>query len=57
MNKEITYTIEYNSNTKTWVLWKNITTDYGCNIIAVYESREKKECKNKLKELKDGKNS
>ena len=56
MNKEITYTIEYNSNTKTWVLWKNITTDYVFNSINVFESKEKSECKKELEKINEQRN-
>ena len=57
MNKEITYTIEYNSNTKTWCLFKNIKTSQGFNFYTILESQIKQECIDKLDEVKNGKDS
>ena len=57
MNKDITYTIEYNSNTKTWCLFKNIKTPQGFNFYTILESQIKQECIDKLEEVKNGKDS
>ena len=47
--KKINYTIEYNSTTKTWCLFKNISSDRSFNFYALAESINKQE----LKDLKD----
>ena len=52
--KKINYSIEYNSTTKIWVVWKNIENDYSFNSYSVFESTDKKECKNKLNEINKG---
>lgn len=52
--KKINYSIEYNTTTKTWVVWKNIESDYSFNFYSVFESASKKECQNKLSEINKG---
>ena len=47
--KKINYTIEYNSTTKTWCLFKNISSDRSFNFYTIAESNSKKE----IKEIKD----
>ena len=54
MNK---YTLEYNVNTKTWCIFKNIESYHSFNFYAIYEDRDYKKCKEKLEELKNGKDS
>ena len=47
--KKINYTIEYNPISKTWCLFKNISSDRSFNFYTIAESNSKKE----IKEIKD----
>ena len=51
MYKKITYSLEYNSINKKWVVFKNIETKQGFNFYGIYEDVNKKNCINKLKEV------
>lgn len=53
---KINYTIEYNTTNKLWIVWKNIEKEYSFNFYPIYEGN-KQECKIKLKEMQNGKNS
>lgn len=46
------YTIEYNRNSKKWVLWKNIRFERGECCSGIFRGN-KKECEEKLKEIKE----
>jgi len=50
---KINYTLEYNSTNKTWVVWKNLESEHSYNFYKVYEG-SKKECQERLKEIKNG---
>ena len=53
---KITYKIEYNSTTKTWNVFKYVEGNNSINFYSIYESNNKKECKEYLdKYLKEGK--
>ena len=51
MCKNIFYRIEYNTTTKTWNLFKFIQRQYSINFYSIYESVNKKDCMEKLKEV------
>ena len=45
------YTLEYNSTTKTWCVFRNVESQYGCSFMSIYESKYKDLCKKKFKEV------
>lgn len=49
--KKVTYSIDQKQD--RWVIHKLIETDKGCNLLGVF-SGTRKECQDKLKELKKG---
>lgn len=53
---KITYTLEYNTTNKLWVVWKNIKKEHSFNFYPIYEGN-KQECEIKLKEMQNGKDS
>lgn len=55
--KNIRYKVEYNSTTKTWNVFKYIESERSFNFYSVFESTSKKECKEYLDKLKEGKTS
>lgn len=54
MNKKIKYTLEFNNTTKTWCVFKNIETHHSYNFYAIFEDRDFKKCKQKIKEVQNG---
>lgn len=55
--KNIRYKVEYNPTTKTWNVFKYIESEHSFNFYSVFESESKKECKEYLDNLKEGKAS
>ena len=49
----IKYSIEKSKTKNSWIIWKEIKIDHGYGIYPVYRGRSKKECYNKLKEIKE----
>jgi hypothetical protein len=52
--KEVKYTIEYHNLMKKYILWKEVNSDKGFCVKGIYAGT-KKECREKLKEIKDSK--
>ena len=52
MVNKITYSMEYSKNAKEWVIWKTIEKEKSVGFIAIFKG-DKKECQEKLKELKN----
>ena len=53
--KKITYEISKNKTTGDWRIIKNLESDHGLNSVCIFNGT-KKECQEKLKELKEVKN-
>ena len=51
MEKEFNYKINYHKGLQEFILWKEIKSEKGYNNIAIFKG-SKKECKNKLNEIK-----
>lgn len=49
----IKYSIEKSKTKNSWIIWKEIEIDHGYGIFPIYRGRSKKECYNKLKEIKE----
>ena len=49
--KKITYSIEFHEGLQEFILWKELVTERGFNVVAIYKGT-KKECQQKLKEIK-----
>ena len=45
------YSIEYNSASKTWCLYKNIEGNHSYNFYPIIQSVDKKDCQKKLEEI------
>ena len=49
--KIINYSIKYHKLLKEYILWKELTSEKGFNVIGIYKGT-KQQCKDKLKEIK-----
>ena len=49
--KKYKYSIEYHKGLQEFILWKEVESEKGFNVVAIYKGT-KKECREKLNELK-----
>jgi len=46
-----TYVINFNPTTQTWCLFKQLESEHSYNFYPIWESTNKKECQEKLKNI------
>ena len=51
----IKYTIEKSKLKNSWLIWKEIDFEHGCEVFPIYRGKTRRECYKKLKEIKENK--
>lgn len=51
----IKYSVEKSKTKTSWIIWKQIEAGHGYGVFPIYRGRTRKECYEKLKDIKSGK--